>query len=244
MKGLVLLSLLLLLGSRDQVIVNVPTADAESQYIWRNVQDIPFFEQNGYQVAFPPVASLESLKEKARSRSLSDKDYEVLTAELKSAVYSEGDYDVGFEKVEEALPLVDVMLDKIKGLDLNWDFKIFSQYNVNLTLYGPGGSYDPETGHITLFTTPQGQFKQYANPANTIIHEIVHMGIEASLINKYEVPHSMKERIVDQFVMLNFKALLPDYRLQDMGDYRADEIMKSAKDLKDLDKRIEKILNE
>jgi len=244
MRGLFILFIVILFGADDKVVVNVPSAESEAQYIWRNVQDIPFFEQNGYQVAFPPVASLENLKAKSRTQGLSNEDYEVLKSELKASVYAEEDYKAGYEKVENALPLVNKMLEKINELELDWEFKIYDQYNVNLTLYGPGGSYNPDTGDITLFTTPQGQFKQYENPANTIIHEIVHMGIEASLINRYQVPHQMKERIVDQFVMLNFKELLPDYRLQDMRDYRADDIMKSTADLKDLDKRIEKILNE
>ncbi len=244
MRGLFILFIVILFGADDKVVVNVPSAESEAQYIWRNVQDIQFFEKNGYQVAFPPVASLENLKAKSRTQGLSNEDYQVLESELKASVYAEEDYKAGYEKVENALPLVNKMLEKIKELELDWEFKMYDQYNVNLTLYGPGGSYNPDTGDITLFTTPQGQFKQYENPANTIIHEIVHMGIEASLINRYQVPHQMKERIVDQFVMLNFKELLPDYRLQDMRDYRADDIMKSTADLKDLDKRIEKILNE
>ena len=46
---------------------------------------------------------------------------------------------------------------------------------INLTLYGPGGSYNPQEGSIILMITKEGTFKQSLDPAETIVHEIVHI---------------------------------------------------------------------
>jgi len=227
----------------QKVVVNTPTLEEEMNYIWRNLEDILFFEKNNYQVAFPKLQLLESLKEKAQKGELSSHDFEQLKSDFKDSVYHVNDYQKGLLKVSQSLPILQQMLDQIQQLKLNWPFQLHPQYCVRLTLYGPGGSYDPSSGEIILYTTLSGDFKQYENPANTIIHEIVHMGIEQSIIAKHQVPHAMKERIVDHFVLLNFKDLLPGYRLQEMGDRRVDPIMK-ASELKNLDQNIERILSE
>lgn len=115
-------------------------------------------------------------------------------------------------------------------------------YRVLLTLYGPGGSYDPEIGQILLYTTPQGSFKQYKNPANTIIHEITHIGMEQSIVQAFQLSHPMKERVVDQFVQLNFGKKLPQYRIQNMGETRIDAYLKNKKSLRNLDQHLQVLL--
>ena len=117
---------------------------------------------------------------------------------------------------------------------------MLKHYEVIFTLYGSGGSYDPQTGLITLFTTKEGKFKKYQNPANTIIHEIVHIGMEHSLVQKYNLAHGLKERIVDTFVFLMFGELLPEYTIQNMGDPGIDEHLRNKEDLKALNTILEK----
>ena len=97
-------------------------------------------------------------------------------------------------------------------------------------------------GQLLFFTNPNGDFKQYDNPANTLIHEIIHMGIEESIIQRYQVSHPLKERIVDQLVLLHFRTLLPNYRLQEMGEDRIDPYLKKKKDSRDLAKIVEVIV--
>jgi len=136
------------------------------------------------------------------------------------------------------------MINQIDESNYNWDFKEFTTYDVNLTLYGPGGSYQPEEGSILIYTTIDGEFKGYDNPANIVIHEIVHIGIEESIITKYNVPHAFKERIVDSYVSMNYGPYLPNYRIQEMGDTRIDKYLKEVADFRGLDKAVEKILDE
>ena len=136
------------------------------------------------------------------------------------------------------------MVSRIGECIWHWPFKAFDNDQINLTQYGSGGSYHPDDGSILIFTTPQGQFKQYDNPANTNIHEIIHIGIEASIIQQLKVPHTLKERIVDLYVQLSFHKELPDYRIQNMGDKRIDQYLNKKKQLKHLHQIIETFMKE
>lgn len=229
------------LNGQNQISVNIPTAEEESEYIWRTIQDIDFFEKNNYQIALPEGSFIEKLKTKAKSGNLFESDHEALRIFVRDSVYNRADYNRGYQKIVNELQLINSLIREIEKLDLNWNFKQFDMYEVNLTLYGPGGSYNPDEGSILIFTTTDGKFKNYANPTNTIIHEIVHIGIEEAIVNKHQVPHTLKERIVDTFVSLNFKQRLPDYRVQDMGEYRIDSYLKTKGDLKELDKFVQRI---
>ncbi|WP_396591805.1 hypothetical protein [Allomuricauda sp. R78024] len=222
-------------SSQNRVVVNIPTAESESEYIWRTIQDIKFFEEQNYQVSLPEGSLISDLKIKSKLGKLANEDYERLKAFVRDSVYNKADYQKGYQKIEDELELINRMIDEISQSNFKWNFKKFSTYQVNLTLYGPGGSYNPDEGSVLIFTTTNGRFKNYDNPANTIIHEITHIGVEEAIINKYKVPHALKERIVDTFVFLNFNEYLPDYRVQDMGDKRTDQYLKTKEDLKDLD---------
>ncbi|PRX54793.1 hypothetical protein [Flagellimonas meridianipacifica] len=227
---------------QSQVNIVIPTSDEEADYVWRNLQDIPFFDKNGYHLNLPKGKLIDELVEKSRNGNLHEEDYQRLKSLMGNSIYNREDYLLGYDKSVAVQSLVQEMLKQIDPSIYNWHFKKFEEYKVTLTLYGPGGSYDPDTGSIILFTTTQGKFKNYDNPANTIIHEIVHMGIEESLIQANDTPHTLKERIVDQFVSLYFGDILKDYRIQDMGDYRIDPYLKDKSDINQLDDWIKSIL--
>ncbi|MEM1120092.1 MAG: hypothetical protein AAGJ18_06555 [Bacteroidota bacterium] len=226
----------------NEVQVNIPTAQSETAYIWQNLRDIAFFEQNNYQLSLPEGALIEALKQKSKAGTLSDDDYTQLEAFMIDSIYKASAYQAGFAKIEQEIDLLNKMIEQINPANFGWPFKKFDTYQVNLTLYGPGGSYNPDEGSLLIFTTPKGQFKNYENPANTIIHEIVHIGIENSIIGKYNVPHTLKERIVDTFVQLHFGQYLPHYRIQEMGENRSDKYLKKVGDFKNLDQIVEQIL--
>lgn len=231
-------------NSQNRISINIPTAASEAEYVWHTMQDIRFFDENGYQVSLPEGPLIQELLDKARAESLEDADYERLKAFVEDSVYNEADYQKGFEKIEHELELINTMVNEIDATNYAWDFNIFDTYQVNLTLYGPGGSYDPEEGSLLIFTTVEGKFKQHDNPAYTIIHEITHIGIEDGIISKYDVPHALKERIVDTFVLLNFGQYLPEYRIQDMGDVRTDQYLKEKSDLANLSDFVAMIMKE
>lgn len=228
--------------SQDRIQINIPSAKAEAEYIWRTIQDIQFFEEHNYQVSLPKGALIEELIQNVKSGITSDNDYDRLERFVLDSVYNKSDYMSGYDKISSEKPLINKMINQLEDLNYNWNFKTFELYQINLTLYGPGGSYDPNLGSILIFSTEDGRFKSYKNPSNTIIHEVTHIGIEESIITKLNVPHPLKERIVDTFVKLNFGKYLPNYKIQGMGDERIDKYLKEVNDLKTLDEIVEAIL--
>ena len=229
---------------QDRVEVHIPSVEEETEYVWRTIRDTKFFEEHNYQVSLPQGAFIEELKQKAKADSLQDEDYQLLEAFMRDIAYNEKAYQAGYNKIKDQLPLINTMISQIDAEKYSWGFQEFEKYVVNLTLYGPGGSFNPEEGSILIYTTPSGQFKGYENPANTIIHEIIHIGIEKSIIGKYNVPHAFKERLVDTYVSLAFQEYLPDYKVQDMGEYRSDEYLKELADFEQLDDVVAKLLSE
>ncbi len=230
-------------NSQDRIQVNIPSAKTEAAYIWRTIQDIQFFEAHNYQVSLPKGHLIEELKQKSKSGKLKNEDYKRLEKYVRDSVYNNADYLKGYEKIMSEIDLINKMINQINTSDFNWDFREFKIYTVNLTLYGPGGSFNPDEGSILIYTTSTGQFKNYDNPSYTIIHEVIHIGIESAIISRYDVSHPLKERIVDTFVSLHFGNYLPEYRIQDMGEYRTDQHLKEVDDFKELDTIVSQIQN-
>lgn len=56
--------------SQNRLNINIPTAEAETEYIWSTIQDINFLEANRYQVSLPSGELIETLKIKAREGNL------------------------------------------------------------------------------------------------------------------------------------------------------------------------------
>lgn len=222
------------LFAQDRIQINIPTAQAEAAYVWRNIQDIAFFEEHGYDLSLPKGALIDSLITKVKANQLSENDFPALQRFMESQVYNRETYLAAYAKIENRKPLINEMIRELETIEKDWDFKSFDVYQVNLTLYGPGGSYNPDDGSILIYTTANGGFKNYVDPANTIIHEVIHIGIENAIVSAFNIPHPTKERIVDHFVLLNFKDRLPDYRMQNMGNTEIDSLLKEKKDLKQL----------
>lgn len=244
MKESLLVLLMVLAGTasaislEDRIQIKTPTVQEETEYVWRTIIDIQFFTTHNYEITLPEGQLIDELKKKSKRNELTDRDFERLQQYMKSEVYKPSDYERGFQRIKTNEGLINKLINKLHRIKKEWTFKTFKKYEVKLTLYGPGGSYDPETGSILIYTTKAGAFKQYDNPANTIIHEIMHIGTEASIMNKYDVPHPLKERIVDQLVLINFGKYLPEYRLQGFGDSRIDPYLRNKEDIRKLDEVI------
>lgn len=242
--AIVLLTANLAWGQTNRINVAIPSPDSESSYIWQNIRDIKFFDSNGYTISLPQSELTTSMLTHARNGSLNNAYLDSLKALMSNRIYNRADYLNGYNKIVEALPTIEKAERILSENRWEWSFKEFDQYQINLTLYGPGGSYNPYNGSILLLTMHDGRFKGYSNPANTIIHEMVHIGIDSSIIRKYNLSHTAKERLVDLFVQTFFGDLLPDYKLQAFGDKRIDKYLTSKSDFLDLPKKIEQYVEE
>lgn len=220
----------------NSLSVSVPTIEQEATSVWRTINDIVFLESQGYEVALPTHTLVDSLVQKSKQGAFGNDDYDSIYQLLESGLYKEADYQAAKEKVLAEVPLINTIIQDIDAAKTNWDweFKRFDIYDIVFTLYGSGGSYDPETGVVTLFTTSDGIFKRYDNPANTIIHEIAHIGMQESIVQAYNLPHGLKERVVDKFVYLLFQEQLPQYEVQQMGDAKLDNYLQDKTNIEHL----------
>lgn len=229
-----------------KIQVNIPTVGQEATVVWNTINDITFFKKQGYKINLPNDKQIDSLILKSERGDFGNADYAVIYELLEQKVYKTSDYNLALEKVKAQEPLLNRIIQRLDSLSATWDWKfnIPEKYNMVLTLYGSGGSYDPQTGTITLFATPNGDFKNYANPANTIVHEMVHLGIENSIIQHYKISHSLKEQIVDRLVSIIFGEVLPEYHAQNFGPFVLDNQLKSSNDVENLNRTIERIINQ
>lgn len=230
--------------STSRIEIIQPSVEQEVTSIWRTINDITFLEKQGYRIYLPKDKLIDSLIVKSKKGAFGNEDFPAIFALVENNLFSQNNYEQATQKVAGQMELIKKFLNKIdstKG-DWDWAFKTFNKYKIIFTLYGTGGSYDPDEGTITLLTNEDGNFINYKNPANTIIHEITHMGMEYSIVQKYNLPHGLKERIVDRFVYLMFKEELPEYRIQKMGDSKIDNHLRNQQDLGSLGRILSEFL--
>ncbi|MBC2845226.1 hypothetical protein [Winogradskyella flava] len=221
-----------------------PTITEEVTSIWRTINDYSFFEKQGYTINLPNDSLIDSLITKSKNGTFGNEDFSAIYTLVESKIFDQEDYKQAIQKVENQMSLIHSFINEIdsKRSKWDWNFKMFDKYKVIFTLYGTGGSYNPDDGTITLFTNKDGKFMNYENPANTIIHELTHMGMEYSIIQKYNLNHGLKERLVDTFVYLMFKEKLPEYKIQNMGDRNIDKYLNKKKDIESLNSIINKFV--
>ncbi|MEM1180951.1 MAG: hypothetical protein AAGM22_21605 [Acidobacteriota bacterium] len=168
-------------------------------------RDMDFFKANGYDVALPNHPAFAADAESLGSVELfADEVYRLSAFETALGVLAEKS-----STLRDAL----AAYESFEGLE---GFRSFDRYRVTLTLYGPGGSYHPDSGGIVLLTTPDGRFKG-GGGVHTIVHEMMHLAVEDGLVQRFGLSHWEKERLVDFLVKREFRELLPNYELQSSG---------------------------
>ncbi len=175
---------------------------------------------------------------------MNKKDFGKLSKLISEKIYNKNDYSTGIKNIKKVLPEIEGIFSKFEEFHRKWDFKFFKEYKLFLTLYGAGGSYEADKGEITILTTKTGEFKRGINPIGTIIHELVHIGIEERIIQKYNIPQIIKERIVDKFVFANFKDILPNYIIQNFGDKTIDKYLEDKNCWENLPYFVEKYVED
>lgn len=218
--------------------VNIPTLEDEFTYVWQSINEIKFFESHGYSVNFPKSDIVVGMLEKARKNSLSEADFSNLKKNMLEIGFQQSDYLAGYKNLLKSLPQIEDALLVLRKSRFNWDFKLYENYNITLTLYGPGGYYNPETGCIVIFVATDGTFRGNSNSAHILIHDIIHMGIENSIVKLYKLTRIQKERIVDLFISIYFRDLFPDYQMQNLDNNGIDDYLKCKEDFVNLNEKI------
>ena len=196
-----------------KIIVRAQTADEEFEYLMKVLGKMEFYNQHGYKIPIPDHPFFLNISNNLDL--LKSLDIEKARAIFKTEIYKSQFFEKGIETVKKDIEIVEKAVKKMRGWK-NWKFKLFPKYEIRLTAYGPGGSYDFKNGTITIKTKESGEFGRV--PYHVIVHEIIHIGIEESIVKKFELTHLEKEGLVDSICAKHFDDLLIDYVVQGRGD--------------------------
>lgn len=224
--------------------VSIPTAQEEAEYFLRTLKQYKWFMNNGYtHVTIPSHPVLDPLKTKIlNDQTLTSTEEVQVINTFKADLFNQVDYQQSFPAIRRAAVIADRQIDSLRRYQTAWGFYIPDRYKIQLTVYGPGGSYHPATGTITMTVPKDGQFTGNRKPIHTILHETIHIGIEDRIIQRYKIGQQDKELIVDYFTKNHFSAVIPDYPVQGFNAPTMDMMFKNTDVLDDLPQRIEEIL--
>jgi hypothetical protein len=172
----------------SQVIIRANTLKEEFQYLLFVLGKLDFYRKNNYQIVLPENPKLQKMGKGFDKNKM----FELFMKEE----YREDFYKKGLKYLRGREDVIEKHLKKIRAASFEYDFKLFDQYTVRLTKYGPGGSYNYGTGHIIMQTFEDGSFKR-KYPVETVIHEIIHIGVEESVVQKRKLSHWEKEELVE-----------------------------------------------
>ncbi len=221
-----------------KIIIRAQTANEEFDYLMKVLSKMDFYNQYGYKIPIPNHPFFLNISNNLDLlKSLDIKEAKKI---FKKDVYNPDFFEKGLRTLSKDVKLVKEAIKKMENWK-NWKFKLFPSYQVKLTAYGPGGSYDFNHGNIIMKTKESGEFVR--DPYHTIVHEIIHIGIEESIVKKFELTHLEKEGLVDSICANCFDDLLIDYVIQDRGDKKVfnlvskDNIMELPKIIKEYKKK-------
>lgn len=221
--------------AQPTIVTRAQTSDEAFDYLWLQLGQMPFFRAHGYDVGLPAHPLFQRLATGGLAGADRDAAHRVFAAE----VYDPHAFDAGLHVLEQVPNRIGPALETFAKWQAAWGFEIRARYELVLTLYGPGGSYDTDKGVITMRTTSDGGFR--TEPLQNAVHEMTHMGIERPVVQRFGLSHEEKERLVDLLCLRAFHDLLPAYHAQPMGPPAMDAFIDDAA-LADLPHAIERYL--
>jgi hypothetical protein len=213
-------------NSNDEVIMPTPkisiriaSPEEEFDIISYTLRNMTFFREHGYDVGLPDHEKFKQLGELTANDPKFDKNelYDLFVKKI----YDKGNYEKGLAMAAHIADAVNDAIPNLHDLKRSWGLKLLDHYEAILTLYGPGGHYNPLSGEIFLKTDTIGHFKR-SDPAHTIIHEMIHIGIHDNIVKAFQLTHWEKERVVDLIITSMFDDLFKDYKIQSKGERNLD----------------------
>jgi hypothetical protein len=224
--------------AHPQLIIRPQTAEEAFAYAKNLVGKMSFYREHEYTIELPNSKSFQDVLRSVASSEDIDwaKEWDLFHAhEYDASVFS-----AGIHRLNSELPTLDKAWLILAKFSEQWGFDLHPEYIVLLTLYGMGGSYNVENSRIILKTNREGVFKRPV-PAHTILHEIVHIGIEDPIVRHFNLNHPEKERVVDKICEIGLRDVLQGYSVSPRGDVNIDSYV-SEETVQNLPSAIEKYI--
>ena len=194
--------------------IYTPTCDEAFKLLSNHLRGLSWYQKNGYlsRIRLFQNSPYPLIQEILKQHSF-DELAGILDSMLKQKyierfeqeIYrpAEKTYQLCQEKIQSILPDVQKVYPKIQALNKSWGFKIWPQYEIRVDPFCCGGQYWPEEKQdkgIIILGIANGIHPERI--VGTMIHEMIHTGIEYLLINPNHadnppIKHFEKERIVD-----------------------------------------------
>lgn len=191
------------------------TAEEEFAYILRLIRRSWFYKEHGYKVVLPDLKAF---------RGLDDQSLPLVDKHRLFAIFQSQEYDPHFfdASIAQLLPKLALIESMTSGpFDIwhkSWGYIVFPTYQILLTKYGTGGSFDGDKGSITMRVAGDGSFPFPFPVENNILHEEVHLGVEGRIVRPLRLSHLEREVLVNKMCAVQFGGSIFDYSGR-TGDY-------------------------
>jgi GNAT superfamily N-acetyltransferase len=220
-----------------EVTFRAQTKEEAFHFILYLSKKLSWFKHNGYTVPLPQHKAFDILY---RQGKVTKDEEELLRTVFYSEVYKTESFKNSLQSVSQFQDTIKLVLRQLCTLHQNWGFALLPAYEVILTLYGPGGNYWPDKGYVIIRVNENGSFNKPV--LDSIVHELVHIGIEKTIVTKFNLSHWEKERLVDLICSLYLKDVLPNYKMQKIVDTKIDAFVNQTVIEKNLPEVIEKFI--
>ncbi len=221
-----------------KIIFRAQTKEEAFSFVLYLSKKLPWFKQNGYKIPLPQHIAFQNLYE----QGLVAQDEEMRLRDIfYDEIYTVSDFTKGLRITSSMENAISCLFERLYPLHRNWGFKLMSCYEIILTLYGPGGNYWPRKGYVIVRVDKNGSFGK-KSVLESVIHELVHIGIEETIVEKFRLTHWEKERLVDLICVTCFKDVVPNYWMQKIEDTKIDIFATQDAIEKNLPEAIEKFV--
>ncbi len=149
--------------------------EAFESLMW-NISQMPFYNEHGYEIDLPSHKTFQKLansdvhiaaiKKIIEADLYSEKLYvhDIQLGELKrifeSEVYSEKDFEEGIQVLTEEKSTFIMAGNRLRSFNESWNLKSFPRYEVVLTMYGVGGSFNSKSGTVIILSSKKWTLKK------------------------------------------------------------------------------------
>jgi len=226
--------------------IKIPTPYDELEYVGGELlPKYALYFKSGYLPKLPEDSFL--IKSSQKGKRISKERLKMIILKF----YNKDIYENAILKINSKIGKIWLPLfKKLSKWNKDWEFKIFPHYEIRLTKFGIGGDYFPSYGAFDgKFRSAPGKIKPLKDnraiillklndknyfsrePLEVIIHEIIHLGIEESIVRKFNLNHTEKEKLVDNICFFEFSQLLPNYKCQNLKMEKNFHLKESLKEL-------------